>query len=112
MRRLRTAHRKKLLYLAVGGWNTVFGYDAFVALYALGRRLGWHYLAALAISQVLAILNAYVGYKLQDQAKAFILAERRGVELDLGPARRLVRRVDAREALELAAPGSRVQADD
>lgn len=63
MKRL-APHRKKILYLAAGAWNTAFGYGAFAGLYLLGRRFGWHYLAALAISNVLAILNAYLSYKL------------------------------------------------
>lgn len=58
------AHRKKILFLAVGAWNTAFGYGAFAALYVLGRRFGWHYLVALTLSQVIGVLNAYVGYKL------------------------------------------------
>ncbi len=62
MKRL-AAHRKKLLYLAAGAWNTAFGYGAFAGLYMLGRRFGWHYLVALTLSQILAILNAYLSYK-------------------------------------------------
>ena len=58
------AHRKKFLYLVAGAWNTAFGYGAFAGLYLLGRRFGWHYLVALTISNVLAILNAYLSYKL------------------------------------------------
>ena len=46
----------------VGGWNTIFGYFTFVALYYLiGHKI--HYLALFIISNVLSITNAYIGYK-------------------------------------------------
>ena len=47
----------------VGGWNTVFGYLAFVALYYLLNT--WiHYLIVVVLAHILAITNAYVGYKI------------------------------------------------
>ncbi len=63
MKRLLRTHRKKIAYLAVGGWNTAFGYGSFAALYFVCQRLGWHYLVALTVSQALSILNGYIGYK-------------------------------------------------
>ena len=51
------------VYLLVGGWNTVFGMGVYAALYhGLGTRV--HYLVLLSPSNVLAITNAYVCYKL------------------------------------------------
>jgi putative flippase GtrA len=55
---------KRVKYLLVGAWNTVFGYLAFVALYMVGVRLGLHYMYALVASQVIGITNAYICYKL------------------------------------------------
>ena len=55
-------HEQKLRYLAVGGWNTLFGYLLFVALYArLGGRI--NYIAILVVSYVISISNAYLCYK-------------------------------------------------
>jgi putative flippase GtrA len=51
-----------LLYLVVGGWNTLFGYGVWAVLqYLLGDRL--HYLAIVLISWPIAVLNAYLGYR-------------------------------------------------
>jgi len=63
MKQLLIRHREKINYLAVGAWNTVFGYSLFVALYfLLGQNI--HYLVLLIVSNILSITNAYVGYKL------------------------------------------------
>jgi len=52
-----------VIYLLVGGWNTVFGMGVYAALYyGLGTRV--HYLVLLIPSNILAITNAYVCYKL------------------------------------------------
>ncbi len=62
MKRFYKEHHEKINYLLVGGWNTVFGYLAFVALYYLfSHRI--HYLIILVISNILSITNAYLGYK-------------------------------------------------
>ena len=61
--KLFVAHREKILYLVGGVWNTAFGYGAFAVLYLVCRHLGWHYLVALTIGQIFAILNAYLVYK-------------------------------------------------
>ena len=54
--------REQLLYLAVGGWNTVFGYAVWAGLqFLLGSHL--HYLVVVLISWPIAVLNAYVGYR-------------------------------------------------
>src|SRR5664279_2302015 len=54
--------REQLLYLAVGGWNTVFGYAAWALLqYLLGDHL--HYLVVVVLSWPIAVLNAYLGYR-------------------------------------------------
>jgi putative flippase GtrA len=55
-------HREQVLYLAVGAWNTAFGYGVFVVLYYLvGERVGVS--AVLVASYVLAVLSAYVAYR-------------------------------------------------
>jgi len=63
MRRIYRRYKEKVDYLLVGGWNTVFGYLVFLALYYLlaGKV---HYLILLVISNILSITNAYVGYKI------------------------------------------------
>ena len=49
-------------YLAVGGWNTLAGYGTFVIMYHfLGAQLG--YSLIILMSYVVAILNAYLGYR-------------------------------------------------
>ena len=54
--------REQLLYLAVGGWNTVFGYGAWALLqFLLGGHL--HYLVVVVLSWPFAVLNAYLGYR-------------------------------------------------
>ena len=54
--------REQVLYLAVGGWNTVFGYGVWALLqFLLGDRL--HYLVIVLIAWPIAVLNAYLGYR-------------------------------------------------
>ncbi len=54
--------REQLLYLVVGGWNTVFGYAIWAVLqYVLGDHL--HYLVVVLIAWPIAVLNAYIGYR-------------------------------------------------
>ncbi len=53
---------EKIRYLLVGGYNTVFGYALFVLLLMLFKdRI--HYLAALVVSHVISVTNAYLAYK-------------------------------------------------
>ncbi|MEJ7894472.1 MAG: GtrA family protein [Solirubrobacteraceae bacterium] len=55
--------RQGLLYLAVGGWNTVFAFAMFAGLrIALGDAV--HYLAVLAIAWVIGVLESFVAYRL------------------------------------------------
>ena len=56
-------HREKILYLLVGGWNTIFGYGTFVALYYLLHHY-IHYLFILIVTNIITITNAYIGYKI------------------------------------------------
>jgi putative flippase GtrA len=54
--------REQLLYLVVGGWNTVFGYAVWALLqFMLGNHL--HYLVVLVLAWPIAVLNAYLGYR-------------------------------------------------
>lgn len=54
--------REQILYLVVGGWNTLFGYGAWAVLqFLLGDRL--HYLVIVVIAWPIAVLNAYVCYR-------------------------------------------------
>lgn len=55
-------HREQLLYLVVGGWNTVFGYGIWALMqYLLGGHL--HYLVVVLLAWPIAVLNAYLGYR-------------------------------------------------
>lgn len=57
-----SSHREKIAYLFAGGWNTLFGYIAFAALWALlGGRFS--YALVLVLSYVVATLNAYLSYR-------------------------------------------------
>lgn len=62
MKRLFLKHQRKINYLLVGGWNTLFGYGVFVALYVLFRAQV-HYMLIWLATTVLSITNAYLGYK-------------------------------------------------
>lgn len=55
-------NKKKVRYLAVGLWNTVFPYIVFGLLYYLSDAQ-LHYMIILLVSQVLGLTNAYIGYK-------------------------------------------------
>lgn len=60
--RLYFRRREQLLYLVVGGWNTVFGYGIWALLqFLLGGTV--HYLVIVLISWPIAVLNAYLGYR-------------------------------------------------
>lgn len=55
--------RQGLLYLAVGGWNTVFAFASFAALqFALGGEV--HYVAVLTLSWIIGVLESFVAYRL------------------------------------------------
>jgi putative flippase GtrA len=52
-----------LRYLIAGGWNTLFGYSTFAALYwLLSPRV--HYAAIMIASTVVNVTMAYLSYKL------------------------------------------------
>ena len=54
--------REQLLYLMVGGWNTVFGYCVWAFMqYVLGDYLP--YLVIVVLAWPIAVLNAYIGYR-------------------------------------------------
>jgi putative flippase GtrA len=54
--------REQLLYLVVGGWNTVFGFGAWALMqYLLGDYL--NYLVVLLLAWPINVLNAYLGYR-------------------------------------------------
>lgn len=53
-----------LRYLAVGAWNTLFGYGLYAALtYLFSEKLPYGYVIAIACSNVIAVSVAYFGYK-------------------------------------------------
>jgi putative flippase GtrA len=60
-------HQKKVRFCLVGIWNTVFGYLAFICLDSLftGIFLKRYaaYMSAAVLSNVLAIINAYIFHK-------------------------------------------------
>ena len=74
---LRTmrAHREKLLYLVVGGWNTLFQYLSFSLLYYL--LSGWLFSSLiLFISYVLSSINGFLGFRyIVFQSRGHPLAE-------------------------------------
>jgi putative flippase GtrA len=60
--RLYFRRREMLLYLVVGGWNTIFGYGVWALMqYLLGDHL--HYLVVVLLAWPIAVLNAYLGYR-------------------------------------------------
>lgn len=63
MRKLYERHSQKLQYLMIGGWNTVFGYAVFTALYYGTARFHLHYVFLLLLSQVINVTSAYLVYK-------------------------------------------------
>ena len=55
-------HREQLLYLVVGGWNTIFGYGVWALMqFLLGDYLP--YLVIVLLAWPIAVLNAYLGYR-------------------------------------------------
>jgi putative flippase GtrA len=54
--------REQVLYLVIGGWNTVFGYGVWALMqYLLGDYLP--YLVVVLLAWPIAVLNAYLGYR-------------------------------------------------
>ena len=64
---INSEHQTKLRFLLVGGWNTIFGYLAFIGLDYLFTGLFSKryvaYMSAAVFSNILAIINAYVFHK-------------------------------------------------
>ena len=55
-------HREQVLYLVIGGWNTLFGYLVWATLqFLLGDYLP--YFVVIIMSWPIAVLNAYLGYR-------------------------------------------------
>jgi len=62
MARFYQRRREQILYLIVGGWNTLFGYLVWALLqYLLHDYI--YYLAILVIAWFPAVLNAYLCYR-------------------------------------------------
>lgn len=59
---MSTERRQGLLYLLVGGWNTVFGFGVFAAL-QLAFDDVLHYLVVLVASWVISVLEAFFAYR-------------------------------------------------
>ena len=60
-------HQKKVRFVLVGVWNTIFGYLVFVACDYLFERLFSPryvaYMSAAVLANIIAILNAYIFHK-------------------------------------------------
>ena len=60
-------HQKKVRFILVGVWNTVFGYLVFVAFDYIFERLFSPryvaYMSAAILANILAILNAFIFHK-------------------------------------------------
>lgn len=61
---IRKAWRnEKFRYLLIGAYNTAVGYGIFALLWMLwGQSL--HYIAILALSHIIAVTNAFFGYRI------------------------------------------------
>jgi len=57
------AHREKLLYLVVGGWNSLFQYASFSLLYYLLHGVLFSSVI-LFLSYVLSSINGFLGFRL------------------------------------------------
>ena len=61
--------REQILYLIVGGWNTLFGYSVFAGLYYLlhdvvGMPKVSGSMVALMLASIIGMMNNYVLYKI------------------------------------------------
>lgn len=54
---------ERFRFLAVGGWNTLFGYLCFLGVYAL-LRSHLHYLVIGLISHAISVVNAFACHRL------------------------------------------------
>lgn len=55
--------REKILYLLIGGWNTLLGYGVYYLLYRTFKGKV-HYVVLLIPANIIAITNAYLSYKI------------------------------------------------
>lgn len=55
-------HERKIKYLSVGLWNTIFGYLNFVFLFDILFKQS-HYILVFLLSNILSISNSYICYK-------------------------------------------------
>lgn len=55
-------NNRKLRFLVVGGWNTLFGYLCFYGLYLLAANRV-HYLIVTAVAHFINIMQAYVMHR-------------------------------------------------
>lgn len=72
---LRRSHSEKLWFLAIGGFNTAFGYTIFSLTYLLLHRK--HYLVALVVSHIVSVPVAFMLYR------SFVFKVRGSVGRDL-----------------------------
>ena len=61
--KLSVNQQQKLLFLVVGGYNTVFGYLLFCLL-QIGLQDRLHYLTILTISHFLSVINSFLSFKI------------------------------------------------
>jgi putative flippase GtrA len=67
-RALLVRRREQILYLVVGGWNTLFGYALFAGLFYLlhdvvGAAIVGASMIALTLGSVIGIINNYILYR-------------------------------------------------
>ena len=64
---LKTKHNVKVKFIIVGIWNTIFGYGIFCLFDTLFAWLfstrSAAYMCAIVLSQILAVINAYIWHK-------------------------------------------------
>lgn len=66
---------ERLRFLAIGGWNTLFGYACFVGLYWLLHD-HLHYLVIGVLAHIVAVINAFACHRLLVfRSRGAILAE-------------------------------------
>ena len=59
---LWASHQEKILYLVVGGWNTIFTYACFSVLYYL-LHADVHPSLILGMAYVVASINGFLGFR-------------------------------------------------
>jgi len=64
MKKLYHKHNKKIKYVIVGTWNTLFSYLTFIILYFFAKPYNLHIILILICSQIVGLTHAYIMYKL------------------------------------------------